>query len=72
MVAVSLDVVTFCSDFLTKHLQTVVAGFVHLARLAFSAEVAVARSEFADDTKKSKVTVVMHLLALHINHNIVY
>ena len=31
VVAVSLDVITFCSDFLTKHLQTVVAGFVHLA-----------------------------------------
>lgn len=42
VVAVSLDVVTFGSHFLAEHLETVVARFVHFARLALGAEVAVA------------------------------
>ena len=31
VVTISLDVVTFGSDFLTKHLETVVACFVYFA-----------------------------------------
>jgi len=42
VVAVSLDVVAFRSHFLAKHLEAVVARFVHFARLALGAEVAVA------------------------------
>ena len=65
MVAVSLDVVTFCSHLLAEHLQTVVARFVHFARLALGAEVAVAGRQFIDDTVESKIAIACRLLALH-------
>lgn len=70
MITVGLDVVTFRSNFLTKHLETVVAGFVDFARLAFGAEVAITRCQFIDDSIESKITITRCLLALHNLHTV--
>jgi len=42
VVTISLDVITLGSDFLAKHLETVVARLVHFTRLTLGAEVTVA------------------------------
>jgi len=65
VVAISLDVIALGSHLLAKHLETVVASFVHFARLALCAKVAVARRKFTDDAVQPKVAVTRCLLALH-------
>jgi len=63
--AVRLDIIALHSHFLAKHLETVIAGFVHFTWFALGTEVSIARCKFVDDTIQSKIAIARHSLALH-------